>query len=245
MLLLYERSLDHGPCADRWFIVVCQGGPDRVLDVDGKPASRLVGTGEMIKGCGQGVDDRNVLPCYERREREMNDRPVEARITSTFDAPSRPVPSDGQHMRISIGGDHAGFDLKKVVGRHLKDKGSEVLDRGTDSKESTDYPDYAHAVAHDVETGAAEVGIIVCGSANGVNITANKHRGVRSAIAWNEEVARLAREHNDANVLALPARFVDEELAMRIVDAFLAARFEGGRHQRRVEKIEPDPEQRS
>ncbi len=104
---------------------------------------------------------------------------------------------------------------------------------------------FSHAVAQVVEDGTVELGILLCGSANGVNITANKHHGVRSAIAWNEEVARLAREHNNANVLALPARFVEEAAALRIVDAFLAARFEGGRHQRRVEKIEPAQVQRS
>ena len=142
-------------------------------------------------------------------------------------------------MRISIGSDHAGFDLKHHLKAHLKASGLEVMDHGTHVKDSVDYPDLAHAVSRAVASGASELGIVICGSANGVNITANKHHGVRSAIAWNEEVARLAREHNDANVLALPARFVDEALASRIVDAFLAARFEGGRHQRRVEKIEP------
>ncbi len=148
-------------------------------------------------------------------------------------------------MRISIGSDHAGVSLKQALDRHLAKRSIEVLDRGTNSTESTDYPDYAHAVAQDVEDGTVELGILLCGSANGVNITANKHHGVRSAIAWNEEVARLAREHNNANVLALPARFVEEAAALRIVDAFLAARFEGGRHQRRVEKIEPAQVQRS
>lgn len=149
------------------------------------------------------------------------------------------------NMRISIGGDHAGFGLKGVLEHHLKEKGIEMRDRGTLGPESTDYPDYAHAVAADVENGTADLGIVICGSANGVNITANKHHGVRSAIAWNVEVAKLAREHNNANILALPARFVDEALAMRIVDAFLAAHFEGGRHQRRVDKIEPLPVQPS
>ncbi len=148
-------------------------------------------------------------------------------------------------MHISIGSDHAGFDLKHRVKEHLKQLGSEVVDRGTHVQDSVDYPDFAHAVATAVASGSADVGIVICGSANGVNITANKHQGVRSAIAWNEQVARLAREHNNANVLALPARFVDEALALRIVDAFLAARFEGGRHQRRVEKIEPTPVHRS
>jgi ribose 5-phosphate isomerase B len=140
-------------------------------------------------------------------------------------------------MRISIGADHAGFELKEKVIAYLK--GVDLRDRGTYNEESTDYPDYAHAVAADVQKKEADLGILICGSANGVNITANKHPGVRSAIAWTEEVATLAREHNDANVLALPARYLDMEAALRIVGAFLAARFEGGRHQRRVEKIEP------
>ena len=144
-------------------------------------------------------------------------------------------------MHISIGSDHAGFDLKHRVKDHLKALGHEVMDHGTHTRDSVDYPDFAHTVAEAVTAGRSPLGIVICGSANGVNITANKHPGVRSAIAWNEEVARLAREHNNANVLALPARFVDEALALRIVDAFLAARFEGGRHQWRVEKIENVP----
>jgi ribose 5-phosphate isomerase B len=144
-------------------------------------------------------------------------------------------------MRISIGGDHAGVALKAKVLEHLNMLGHTVTDKGTMSQESVDYPDFAHAVAQDVADGAAELGIVICGSANGVNITANKHAGVRSAIAWQEDVARLAREHNNANVLALPARFVDNALALRIVDAFLSSTFEGGRHQRRVDKIEPTP----
>ncbi len=144
-------------------------------------------------------------------------------------------------MNISIGGDHAGVGLKAKVLQHLTALGHAVTDKGTMSHESVDYPDFAHAVAQDVAAGAAELGIVICGSANGVNITANKHAGVRSAIAWQEDVARLAREHNNANVLALPARFVDNELALRIVDAFLSATFEGGRHQRRIDKIESTP----
>lgn len=148
-------------------------------------------------------------------------------------------------MHICIGSDHAGFDLKHVLKEHLKKAGNEVMDLGTHTRDSVDYPDFAHAVAEAVTSGKSAVGILICGSANGVNITANKHHGIRSAIAWNEEVARLAREHNNANVLALPARFVDQELAIRMLDAFLAARFEGGRHQRRVEKIEQGLSQRS
>ena len=148
-------------------------------------------------------------------------------------------------MRIAIGSDHAGFRLKEEMITRLKAKGATVLDEGTHSEASTDYPGYAHAVANDVLEKRADLGIVICGSANGVNITANKHHNVRSAIAWNEDVAKLAREHNDANVLALPARFVDEALALRIVDVFLRAHFEGGRHQRRVDKIEPQPVRRS
>lgn len=139
---------------------------------------------------------------------------------------------------ISIGSDHAGFDLKRILVERLTSLGRNVLDRGTYSADSTDYPDHAHKVATDVQEGTAPLGILICGSGNGVNIVANKHPGVRSALAWNEEVAALAREHNDANVLALPARFVDAGQAWAIVQAFLAARFEGGRHQRRVDKIE-------
>ncbi len=142
-------------------------------------------------------------------------------------------------MRISIGGDHAGVALKAKVLEHLNAHGHMVSDKGTLSAESVDYPDFAHAVAQDVADGTADLGIVICGSANGVNITANKHPGVRSAIAWQEDVAQLAREHNNANVLALPARFVDNALGLRIVDAFLSSTFEGGRHQRRVDKIEP------
>lgn len=148
-------------------------------------------------------------------------------------------------MRIGIGSDHAGFEMKQVVAGHLREQGYTVNDVGTNGAESTDYPDYAHAVAEGVEKGTNDLGVVICGSGNGVNITANKHHGVRSALAWNEEVAKLSREHNDANVLALPARYIDNALAIRIVDAFLTAHFEGGRHQRRVEKIEPAPVQRT
>ena len=139
---------------------------------------------------------------------------------------------------ILIGSDHAGLQLKSSLKEHLRSRGFEVVDKGTHSAESADYPDFAHAVAESVAAHAGEIGIVVCGSGNGVNISANKHPGVRSALAWNPEVGALARQHNNANVLALPARFISEEEAMRIVDAFLDASFEGGRHQRRVEKIE-------
>jgi ribose 5-phosphate isomerase B len=141
-------------------------------------------------------------------------------------------------MRIAIGSDHAGFRLKEELVKHLREKGSEVEDEGTRSEESTDYPGYAHAVADAVTSGKADLGIVICGSGNGVNITANKHHGIRSALAWNVEVAQLGRQHNNANVLALPARYLSGAEAMAITDAFLAASFEGGRHQRRVAGIE-------
>lgn len=199
----------------------------------------------MIKDGGHVVDEPGVAGICPQHARSINDQAVEDRAASTFGASYRAVPPDDQDMRISIGGDHAGFDLKHRVKDHLKQLGLVVMDHGTHARESVDYPDFAHLVSEAVTSGASQLGIVICGSANGVNITANKHHGVRSAIAWNEEVARLAREHNNANVLALPARFVDDELALRIVDAFLAARFEGGRHQRRVDKIEAVPTQSS
>ncbi|MBS1569246.1 MAG: ribose 5-phosphate isomerase B [Bacteroidetes bacterium] len=141
-------------------------------------------------------------------------------------------------MRIAIGSDHAGFRLKEEMITRLKAKGATVLDEGTHSEASTDYPGYAHAVANDVLEKRADLGIVICGSGNGVNITANKHKGIRSALAWIPEVARLARQHNDANVLALPARYLSEAEAAAIVDAYLESTFEGGRHQRRVSAIE-------
>jgi len=141
------------------------------------------------------------------------------------------------HQTIAIGCDHAGYDLKERIKSVLSDKGHEFLDFGTNSEESTDYPDHAHPVANAIEKNDAEIGILICGSGNGINMTANKHQGVRSALCWNEEIAELARLHNNANVVALPARFIDEALALRIVDRFLENNFEGGRHQRRVDKI--------
>ncbi len=142
-------------------------------------------------------------------------------------------------IRIVIGSDHAGVALKSAVEAHLSKLGHVVQNKGTDTSDSVDYPDFAHAVAGSVASGSAELGILICGSGNGVNITANRHRGVRAALAWQPLVASLAREHNNANVLSLPARFITEQGALDIVDAFLTASFEGGRHQRRIEKIEP------
>lgn len=141
-------------------------------------------------------------------------------------------------MRISIGSDHAGYRLKEVVIEHLKSLGHTVSDQGTFNEDSTDYPLYGHAVAEQVVGQSAELGVLICGSGNGVNITANKHAGIRSALAWTPEVAALARQHNDANIISLPARFVSTAEALAIVDAFLGARFEGGRHERRVSGIE-------
>ena len=138
---------------------------------------------------------------------------------------------------IPVGCDHAGYALKTKVVEHLKSKGYQVEDVGTYSEESTDYPEYGHKVAELVQQHEDTLGIVICGSGNGINMTANKHQGIRSALCWKAEIAELARQHNNANVLALPARFISEEEALKIVDAFLAADFEGGRHQRRVSKI--------
>lgn len=140
--------------------------------------------------------------------------------------------------KIFIGCDHAGFPYKAVFVERLKAKGIEVYDKGTDSKESVDYPDFVHPVAQKVAAGAGR-GVLMCGSGNGVAMTANKYQGVRAALCWNVELAQLARQHNDANILAVPVRFVDEQTALDMLDAFLEASFEGGRHQRRVEKISP------
>lgn len=142
-----------------------------------------------------------------------------------------------QQLPLVIGCDHAGFDYKEVIKQMLTDAGWQVEDKGTYSKESTDFPDYAHPVATAVETGVAAVGILICGSGNGVCMVANKHKGVRAALCWNEELAALARQHNNANVLCIPARFVPQELANKMTDIFLSTAFEGGRHERRVEKI--------
>ena len=140
-------------------------------------------------------------------------------------------------MVVSIGCDHAGPKLKSLIVNHLESKGHTLVNRGTDGPESVDYPDHAHAVADDVASGHAELGILICGSANGVAMTANKHAEVRAAMAWTPEVAALGRQHNDANVLCIPARFVSEDVALVMVDAFFESDFEGGRHKRRVGKI--------
>lgn len=140
-------------------------------------------------------------------------------------------------LPIAIGSDHAGFKYKEQLKQYLTQKGMTVVDKGTFSEESTDYPDYAHPVATMVEEGAAAAGILICGSGNGVCMTANKHQGIRAALCWNEELAMLARQHNNANVLCMPERFVDYATAQKMADLFLSTPFEGGRHERRVEKI--------
>ncbi len=140
-------------------------------------------------------------------------------------------------MKISIGSDHAGFALKEKVKQVLDARKIEVSDHGTYSEESTDYPDYAHPVANDVESGKSELGVVICGSGNGINMTVNKHQGIRSALCWEPEIAHMARLHNNANVLALPARYIPEEVALACLEHFLDTSFEGGRHQRRVDKI--------
>jgi ribose 5-phosphate isomerase B len=140
-------------------------------------------------------------------------------------------------LPVSIGADHAGFEYKEEVISYLEAKGLQVKDFGTHSKDSVDYPDYAHPVSTAVERGQAAFGILICGSANGVAITANKHQGIRAAICWGEELARLARSHNNANVLCIPARFVDTAVANQMVEVFISTVFEGGRHQDRVRKM--------
>ena len=141
------------------------------------------------------------------------------------------------HKPVAIGSDHAGFDYKEDLISFLEAKGLPFTDFGTHSRESVDYADFAHPVSIAVEKNEASFGILICGSANGVAITANKHQGIRAAICWGEELAKLAREHNDANVICIPARFVREGDAEKMVNVFMHTVFEGGRHARRVEKI--------
>jgi len=140
-------------------------------------------------------------------------------------------------MKIAIGSDHAGFKLKEKLITFLKDQQHTMFDYGTDSEESCDYADYAHQVALSVGDGNFDFGILICGSANGVAMTANKHKQIRAALCWNKEITSLARLHNNANVICLPARFISEEDAIEMVSIFIDTEFEGGRHARRVGKI--------
>ena len=140
-------------------------------------------------------------------------------------------------MTIAIGNDHAGTDYKKALIIHLEKKGIKVENYGTDREDSVDYPDFIHPVAKAVENRKVDFGIVICGSGNGASMTANKHQGVRCALCWNFEITSLARQHNDANILSLPARFVSLDEAVKMVDIFLTTDFDGGRHQRRIGKI--------
>ena len=138
---------------------------------------------------------------------------------------------------IGIACDHAGFEYKEEVVKYLTNKGLEIQDFGCYSDESVDYPDLAHQLSKKINDGDLELGIQFCGSGNGINMSANKHQGVRSALCWQEDIAQLARLHNNANICTMPARFISLEKALKIIDIFLATEFEGGRHQRRVDKI--------
>lgn len=140
-------------------------------------------------------------------------------------------------MKIAIGSDHAGFQLKEKLKSYLQSKGMEIKDFGCYSEERADYADYGHPVATAVENKEFDYGLLLCGSGNGINMTANKHKGIRSALCWSAEIAELARQHNDANILTLPARFITEEEAKKCVDVFYSTAFEGGRHTGRVKKI--------
>lgn len=138
---------------------------------------------------------------------------------------------------IGLASDHAGFALKQFVKEYLDEKGLEYKDYGTHSEESCDYPDFGHALARGIENGEVFPGIAICGSGEGIAMTLNKHQSIRAGLAWMPEIAHLVRQHNDANVLVMPGRFISEETARQIMDEFLSTEFEGGRHQRRVEKI--------
>jgi ribose 5-phosphate isomerase B len=140
-------------------------------------------------------------------------------------------------MKISIGNDHAGVAYKNAIIEFLESQNHEIINHGTDSSERADYPDFAHKVAHDIENQTANFGITICGSGNGINMTVNKHQKIRAALCWSKEIDVLARQHNDANVISIPARFTAINQAVEMVEAFLETNFEGGRHQNRVDKI--------
>ena len=140
-------------------------------------------------------------------------------------------------MKISIGNDHAGVEYKKHIVEYLNEENIEVENYGTDSEESVDYPDFAHPVSKDISDRESDLGILICGSGNGVCMTANKYKNVRAALCWNKELSQLGRTHNDANIVCIPARFITKEEAIEIVKTFVNEEFEGGRHQRRVKKI--------
>lgn len=140
-------------------------------------------------------------------------------------------------MKISIGNDHAGVDYKRAIIRHLENKGNTLSNYGTNEPESVDYPDFIHPVAKSVQEGKVDFGIIICGSGNGAAMTANKHQKVRAALCWTKEIAKLARQHNDANILSLPARYLSLSQALQMVDVFISTKFEAGRHKNRVDKI--------
>ena len=140
-------------------------------------------------------------------------------------------------LKIAVASDHAGFERKQAVLKYLQEQGIEFKDFGAYSSESSDYPDFAHPLAEGVSKGEFDEGITLCGSGNGINMTANKHQGIRSAICWLPEIAQLARQHNDANICALPARYITDDEAIGIIKVFLSTGFEGGRHLKRINKI--------
>jgi ribose 5-phosphate isomerase B len=140
-------------------------------------------------------------------------------------------------MKIAIGNDHAGTSYKFIILKHLESQHIKVYNYGTDSDESVDYPDFVHPVAQQIEKKEADLGILICGSANGVAMTANKYKNIRAGISWNTEISSLIKQHNNANILCIPARFTKQKKILEIVDVFLKTKFEGGRHQRRIDKI--------
>ena len=140
-------------------------------------------------------------------------------------------------MQLSIGNDHAGVEYKEAIEAYLKDKGHNITNHGTDTNESVDYPDFIHPVAEDVSSGKVDLGIIICGSGNGAAITANKNQKIRAALCWTKEIVALAREHNNANILSLPARYLSIPQALAMVETYITTDFEGGRHQGRIDKM--------
>ena len=141
-------------------------------------------------------------------------------------------------MIIAIGNDHAGLETKEKIQEYLLEQGHEVINKGYDGDERVDYPDFIHPVSKEIKEGKAEMGVIVCGSGNGAAMTANKHKGIRAAICWSNEIAELARQHNNANIISIPSRFLSEQETINIIEVFFKTSFEGGRHKIRVDKID-------
>lgn len=214
-------------------VAMTHGHVEQIASLDPASAGRTFLLSELADGGDVDVPDPIGAP---KEEYESAYSMIDGYLRAALPVIMK-LAGQGGTMKVSVASDHAGYDLKEAVKKHLTEAGLEVVDFGTDSTESANYADHATPAARAVADGEVDKGVFVCGSGQGMVMTANKVRGVRAALAWNPELARLSRQHNDANVLALPARFVSLELGLEIVDAWLQSEFEGGRHIKRIEKM--------